>query len=209
MEFKVLTSILPRAHNPAHACLNTTNTYIFHEPFSDSYAIDLSHYRYAVVSSLDNSGTTSHNITSEGFVHDLPGFQYINQDCEATAFSDSSMWVSSFTTLTIVFIACPVLYFFSTFYFPSFLYLYGRPQSSASSVPTCQPIYTFPLPDLPPHSALLLTYTANKRLLSREHQPIDASRGAVVPPAVLYACNALSGKKNMLLLHRFYNDIKL
>eukprot|EP01032_Pedospumella_encystans_P010371 gene10371-12127_t len=111
-----------------------------------------------VVSSLDNIYNTSHSITSEGFVYDLPGFQYLNQDCETIALGNNS-----------------------------------RPQSRAFPVPTCQPGYAFPLPDLPPHSALLLTYTANKRLLSRESQPIDASRGALVPPAVMYTCNALSG----------------
>lgn len=52
----------------------------------------------------------------------------------------------------------------------------------------CTPFYTFPLPPIPPHHALLLTYTAAKRLLDREHQPIDASRGAVIQPAVLYSC---------------------
>lgn len=94
MEFKVLTTVLPRADN-------TTSTNIYYEPVSDSYAIDLSHYRYVVVSTIYNNDDITHNITSEGFVHDLPGFHYINQDCETIALSNNSRWVSLFTTLTI------------------------------------------------------------------------------------------------------------
>ena len=112
MEFKVLTTILPRADNPAHACLNTTNTYTFHEPIPDSYAIDLSHYRYVVVSTIHNNDHISHNITSGGFVHDLLGFQYVDQDCNPIAFSDNSRWVSLFTAVAI---------YVSHFYLHSFI----------------------------------------------------------------------------------------
>lgn len=195
MEFKVLTTIITRAHNPAHACLSTTNTNTFHEPIPDSYTIDLSRYRYTVLSPIDNNDSTAHNVASEGFVYDLPGFQYVDQDCNAIMVSDKSRWVSLFTTLIIHCVTCPIFVILN-FLFSFIHFLYDRPRKRTFLVPTCQPGYIFPLPDLSPHSALLLTYTANKRLLSREHQPIDASRGAVVPPAVLYTCNALSGEKN-------------
>ena len=115
--------MLRRAHNPAHACLNTTNTNTFHEPIPDSYAIDLSHYQYLVVSTIYNNDGRSHKITSEGFVHDLPGFQYVDQDCEKIALGDNSRWVSLFTALIILCVTCPIFVILNfLFSFIHFLY---------------------------------------------------------------------------------------
>lgn len=86
----MITTILPRAKSPMNACLNTTTMQTFHEPLPDSYTIDLFHYRYTIVSTLNNKNGSIRAPTSEGLVKGLPGFMFIDQDCNTTVVSDKS-----------------------------------------------------------------------------------------------------------------------
>jgi hypothetical protein len=62
------------------------------------------------------------------------------------------------------------------------LYAYNKRGGPAEQ---CYRTLNFELPPLPQNSTLVLAYSANKRFITREYQPTDASRGAQVPPSYL------------------------
>jgi hypothetical protein len=77
------------------------------------------------------------------------------------------------------------------------LYAYNKRGGPAEQ---CYRTLNFELPPLPENSTLVLTYSANKRFITREYQPTDASRGAQVPPS----CLTLHGRVSEGLPFRLY-----
>jgi hypothetical protein len=110
----------------------------------------------------------------------LPGLAWTTTDCELhhvqpdssdAGLFDSWLWGASSSAEDV------------------FLAQYASTNSAAADL-RCFRTLSFELPALSAGEAFVLTYHANKRFVTREYQPVGASRGAQMPPSYLtqYAC---------------------
>lgn len=115
-------------------------------------------------------------VEKEGFVADLPNFRWTSHDC-----------VVHYSNI-------------STAYNMQYIMNNMQQPTSVPEGSTCSRTYMFEVPFLPSGGLFSTVYQANKRFVRREMQPVDASRGALVPPSLLTICstnaNASTGDLN-------------
>ena len=172
------------------------------EVLADHYDIDISSYAYRVTSmkpgayesvlsayervdcgefcggdaftaSNSSSSSASGNLSPSGLVTDLPGFYWTDRHCDVHHTSLHSHALND-----------------------QVAYGSGNNNSSGGSISgsdaagaargSCFRTLSYLLPHIPAGGGRFTTvYHANKRFVTREHQPIEASGGATVPPSLL------------------------
>jgi hypothetical protein len=196
-----------------NTCSSTART-TFTEVLADHYDIDLRSFTYEVLppreGSVDRSGAAArpdskqYGASESGYTVDLPGFQWSAEDCtvhqpSVTAFDGITShfeqraieWYGM--ALTRLGFAQPV----DTRVEANILNIEQQKlrhrttqhlnahNNRGGPAEQCFRTISFELPPMPENSTLVLTYSANKRFITREYQPTDASRGAQVPPSYL------------------------
>lgn len=159
----------------------------FTEVVSQNHDIDLRSYIYRLISRPDGAEIAE----STGFIADLPSFRWTSQDC--AAHDRNCTAAASFNSIQP---AVPGV-------------IQGVPDTQQQI--ECARTYVFELPDLPSGGLFSTMYHANKHFISREAQPVDASRGALVPPSILTICdtstaNVSSVRRNMQGCKVIYTD---
>lgn len=189
---------------------------MFTEVIADHYDIDLHSFAYEVVplSRRSQPAQSGHRYGDKGrntgSVLDLPGFAWTSTDCGVHRYYDDMAteqqplltsltppWLEQWYEKAASYIGGNVGA--DTVQERQIMKLLEQDHLRSRHLPVisaqrCHRTLTFELPPLPPDSGIILTYTANKRFVRREFQPIGASRGVQVPPSFLsYPTGGSSG----------------
>jgi hypothetical protein len=196
-----------------NTCSSTACT-TFIEVLADHYDIDLRSFTYEVLlphgasvgssAAPANPDNTQYVASESGYIVDLPGFQWSAEDCTVhqpslTAFDGITSHLEQ-RAIEWYGVALTRLGFAQStdarveanirnieqqqqqYRTTQHLYAYNKRGGPAEQ---CFRTLSFELPPMPENSTLVFAYSANKRFITREYQPTDASRGAQVPPSYL------------------------
>jgi hypothetical protein len=211
-----------------NTCSSTART-TFTEVLADHYDIDLRSFTYEVLlphgasvgssAAPANPDNTQYVASESGCIVDLPGFQWSAEDCTAHQPSVTALggitthleqraieWYGvaltrlGFAQSTDARVEANILNIEQQKLRHRTTQHLNAYNNRGGPAEQCFRTISFELPPMPEYSTLVFAYSANKRFITREYQPVDASRGAQVPPSYL----TLHGRVSEGLPFRLY-----